>query len=112
MVKSMSKNHSFAQRAHSFLQQLIEYIHQPPEPQERNTENAVLPGSLFHTRFMETQPRETAETTNVSADLDALFGFAQELTENLETQLGNFDSQGLSESMWTFSEETSFDGFS
>lgn len=47
----------------------------------------------------------------MSADFHALFGFARELTDNLETQLGNFDSQGLSESMWTFNEETIFDGF-
>lgn len=60
---------------------------------------------------METEQIGATDTSNISADINELFSFAQELTENLETQLGDFDSQGLSESMWAFNEETSFDGF-
>lgn len=47
----------------------------------------------------------------MSSDFHALFDFTQELTDNLETQLGDFDSRGLSESMWTFTEDATFDGF-
>ena len=110
MIKSMSKNHSFAKRAHSFLQQLIRYMHQQLGPQERRSGNSILPGCVMNTQAMGTEPPEATGASNVSSDFHTLFGFAQELTDNLETQLGEFDSRGLSESMWTFTEEAIFNG--
>ncbi|KAJ5365692.1 hypothetical protein N7517_008578 [Penicillium concentricum] len=100
MIKSMSRNHSFAQRAHSFLRQLIEYMHPPQVPQERRSD--------FHTQ---TEPRAAAGTSDMSVDLSTLFDMAQNLTGHLESQLGDFDCQGLSEPMWTFNEEAPFDYF-
>ncbi len=86
-------------------------MHQRPEPRERRPDNSVPSECVLHTEAMESEPLEATEPSNMPADFHALFGFARELTDNLETQLGNFDSQGLSESMWTFNEETIFDGF-
>ncbi|KAJ5419000.1 uncharacterized protein N7487_002550 [Penicillium crustosum] len=111
MIKSMSRNHSFAQRAHSFLQQLIGYMYQQLGPRERKSENSAIPECVFHTQPVETQPTEAIGTSNMSSDFHALFDFTQELTDNLETQLGDFDSRGLSESMWTFTEDGTFGGF-
>jgi hypothetical protein len=84
-------------------------MHQQLGPRERRSENSVLPECVLNTLAMETEPTE-ATRASVSSDFHAMFGFAQELTDNLETQLGDFDSRGLSESMWTFTEEAIFDG--
>ena len=85
-------------------------MHQPPAPQGRRSGNSIPPECALHTQAIETEPTEAAATSNMFPDFNTVFGFAQELTDNLETQLGNFDSRGLSESLWTFNEEATLDG--
>ncbi|KAF9887943.1 hypothetical protein FE257_009465 [Aspergillus nanangensis] len=112
MIKSMSSNHSFAKWAYSFLQQLIGYMHQSlgtqhGKPQNDRSTEAVPP-----------PPHQTTDLTRLSgesdpfSDLQSLFGFAQDLSDNLETQFGHFYSQSLPESMWMFNEGSTFDEYS
>ena len=73
------------------------------------------PGNDTHTQATEPVPTTAtpggAEGEGIH-DLHTLFGFAQNLTDGLETQLEDFGMSGLSESMWTFNDEGAFDTFS
>jgi len=105
MIKSMSKNHSYAERAHSFLQQLIGYMHQSPDSERRQSGNSVCSQNT-QTQATEPQPITISSSSDGFPDLYTLYGYAQNLTDTLEAQLGDFDMSHLSESMWTFDEST------
>ncbi|KAJ5818037.1 hypothetical protein N7474_003628 [Penicillium riverlandense] len=110
MIKAMSSNHSFARRASLFLQQLVGYMNQflgSRKPREDNAPRAHIPSAQESSTLPPTMPGAP-----VFPDLQALCGFTQNLTDNLETQLEDFDTRGLSGSLWTFQDQGSYTGFS
>jgi hypothetical protein len=111
MIKSMSSNHCFAQWAYSFLQKLLAYMHQSLESQKQNSENSTLPSSIPPAQATTAWHTATTGGSEGLHDLHALFGFAQDLTVDLETQLGNYEPEGFSELWWTFDDGGTFNGF-
>ncbi|KAF9894251.1 hypothetical protein FE257_007753 [Aspergillus nanangensis] len=84
MIQAMSKNHSFAQRACTFLHQLLSYMGQAME--------ATPPVAI---------PPVSQETDAAASSLDALFGFTQGLTDDLDMRLQTLDEGDLSGSVWS-----------
>ncbi|KAJ5160602.1 uncharacterized protein N7482_007606 [Penicillium canariense] len=108
MINAMSSNHSFAQWAYSFLQQLLGYLHQSTgaqQPQPMTIPQSSIP-LRQSTGSMASQTAVNRGSEELQ-DLHALFGLAQDLTVDLETQFGILDP-GISESFWAFDDETSF----
>lgn len=114
MIKSMSRNHSFAKWAHSFLLQLTSYMHQllMPQQQTQSQANQAVPHSIQdHTLASDGLASLPAMGNNnptgfddpFQLDLQTIFGHAQDLSVNLETQLENFDPGDLAaDPMWMF----------
>lgn len=99
MVQAMSNNHAFAQRAFTFLQQLLGYMHSALSM--RQYEAATNSNSTFTTISPNpAPPRPSMPTTfqggaglveNAEPTLHTLFGLTQDLTDNLESYLESFD---------------------
>lgn len=120
MIKSMSRNHSFAKWAHSFLQQLTSYMHQLLVPQQESQAQTQAAQVLSHASQDHTITSNglaslPATTTGAPAgfpdssadpfqlDLQTIFGHAQDLSVNLETQLESFNAGDLAaDPMWMF----------
>lgn len=118
MIKSMSRNHSFAKWAHSFLQQLTSYMHQLLVPQEEGrTQTETLRQTCEGYSFANdgiaslsaaesngpTFPDNSADPFQLN--LQTIFGHAQDLSVNLETQLESFNAGDLAaDPMWMFSD--------
>lgn len=109
MIKAMSNNHTFAQRAYSFLQQVLGYMNQSitARNERRSSELPVAAAA----QLVATQTPETLDTASMQQDsshaipdLYTLFGFTQDLTDNLEMHLENYDSQGVERWSWTFND--------
>lgn len=101
MIKTLSNNHAFAQRAYVFLQQLLSYKDKSIRVRTE-TENSLLP--------LTTQPIDTIVTgINNDAepipDLYALFGFTQDLADDLGSHLEDFDDRGISGWTRTFNDQ-------
>lgn len=93
MVQAMSNNHAFAQRAFTFLQQLLGYMHSAlsmPQYEIATNGNStftpISPGPA--------QPFQagTGLVGNAAPSLHSLFGLTQDLTDNLESYLESFDN--------------------
>lgn len=120
MIKSMSGNHSFAKWAHSFLQQLTSYMHQLLVPQEEShaqteTLRQTSQGYSFANDGIASLsaagsngpagfPDNSADPFQL--DLQTIFGHAQDLSVNLETQLESFNAGDLAaDPMWMFGDD-------
>ncbi|KAI9750735.1 MAG: hypothetical protein M4579_006336 [Chaenotheca gracillima] len=114
MIKSMSSDHSFAQRAYSFLQQLLTYVNKSLAPNggRTNWDLAPPPNHPRHSASssqpvrvnggMGMQSNQVAEEVPPT-DLFALFDFTQDLTEHLGSHLETYETMGSG--MWSWSEE-------
>lgn len=104
MIKTMSNNHAFAQRAYSFLQQVLGYMHQSIAVC-LDKEDQVLTGALPPTPPTGTLAADIQDDAEPIPNLHALFGFTQDLTNNLEIHLENFGTRGLVQEPWSFSDQ-------
>ncbi|EEU35502.1 uncharacterized protein NECHADRAFT_88762 [Fusarium vanettenii 77-13-4] len=92
MIKEMSSNHAFAKRALTFLQGLLQCMHQSLHS---SGSCANLPPSLTP------MPVPLALPTEAFPGLHSLFGYTRGIAHDLQTQLESFESGNFAESTWT-----------
>jgi hypothetical protein len=119
MIATMSTDHAFATRAHTFLQQLLSFMDKSipkPVPMSRSETNwstapSVPPHSINEHPSVSPevyqQPQVRMPMNGVQeiengqpTDLFALFDYTQDLTQNLGSHLNNFDPLG--QGMWSW----------
>lgn len=100
MIKAMSNNHAFAQRAYSFLQQVLGYMHRSMVVRPDRDDHAPLSRDLLLPQPAGALPAALPNGADTVPDLHALFGFTQDLTDNLETYLENFETGGFADGSW------------
>ncbi|KIX99354.1 uncharacterized protein Z520_04930 [Fonsecaea multimorphosa CBS 102226] len=108
MIQAMSHDHAFAQRAYTFLQQLLGYMHPSVTAAAQRNQNQD------ETSFSSRPPLHTEQTAGQlptdlqhnGADsipsLHTLYGFTQDLTDNLVNYLENLDNSGFADEPWVF----------
>lgn len=95
MIQSMSSNHSVARWALSFLQKMLVYMHQTVRAQQ-STSTTSVPDDSASVADVMALPATMNTEFDGARKLQALFGFAQGITGNLESQFQFLDS-GLPE---------------
>ena len=101
MIRQMSTNHLCAQRAYTFLQQLLSFMDRSliidgrravgsARPQSRSTQSPTLDSSTFD---------QSGYDDLSHADLSAFWDITQDLTTNLGSQL---ESYSLGSGMWSW----------
>ncbi|KIW29053.1 uncharacterized protein PV07_04899 [Cladophialophora immunda] len=104
MIQTMSHDHAFAQRAYSFLQQLLGYMH-PTVAAQRSQDESSFSGRLLHTGQAEEVPSSLQHSVEPIPSLHTLYGFTQDLTDNLVNYLENFDHSGFPDGPWPSSDQ-------
>ncbi|KAL4888670.1 fungal-specific transcription factor domain-containing protein [Aspergillus ambiguus] len=109
MIKAMADNHSFAHRAYTFLQRMLDYMHRAMASRQERCVNNVsinLTSPSYHN--IATPLCVENETDPAPPGLDDLFGFTRVLTDDLETRLEDLDPTNLDDLLWQFNELHSF----
>ena len=99
MIQTMSNNHAFAQRAYSFLQQVLGYMHQSAALRHDQGDNGMT-GDVWPVQSTGALPTDMQDDPDTIPNLHALFGLTEDLTNSLELHLGNFDARDLAEGPW------------
>ncbi|OAP57701.1 hypothetical protein AYL99_08439 [Fonsecaea erecta] len=120
MIQTMSHDHAFAQRAYTFVQQLLGYMHPATvaataaQQQQQRNHDAIPPlhpdhGGQLPLPQQPPQPPQPLqhehehEHGNVEPipSLHTLYGFTQDLTDNLVNYLDTFDNSGFADEPWS-----------
>lgn len=102
MIQSMSRNHAFAARAHSFLKRVLDYAYQSVAQREGNRNEAMV-CEMFPFQAPELLPEmhDPAALPNVHAYL----GLPDGITNGLDLYQGMFDVRDHPLAPWSFNDQ-------
>jgi hypothetical protein len=103
MIQSMSYNHAFAARAHSFLKRVLDYAYQSAAQREGQRDDAMV-GDMFALQPSELPPEMQDDPTAVT-NVHTYFGLPDEITNGLELYQGMFDVKDHPLAPWSFNDQ-------
>ncbi|KAB5578038.1 fungal-specific transcription factor domain-containing protein [Coniochaeta sp. 2T2.1] len=103
MIQSMSRNHAFAARAHSFLQRVLDHTCQPTTQRHGQREEDVLGNILPLPSF--DLPAEMQDVLPSAANMHASFGIPEEMANGPDLFQGRFDAKDFALAPWSFDDQ-------
>jgi hypothetical protein len=78
MIQTMSRNHAFAARAHSFLQRVLDYTYQSANKRQGNQDEAMVGDMSFPFQASELPPEMQDDPTTIP-NMHAYFGIPDDI---------------------------------
>lgn len=105
MIQTMSQNHAFAARAHSFLQRVLDYTVQSTAQQQRRRDEGT-PGLIFPLQESELAP-EMQYFGAAIPNMNAFFGLSDDMTSGIDLYQGrpHVDARDNALSPWSFNDQ-------
>lgn len=103
MIQSMSRNHAFAARAHSFLQRVLDYTYQSAAHRQGNRDEGMS-GDVFPFQGLELPPEMQDDTTSVP-NIHSYFGLSDDITNGLDLFQGRLDVKDHALPPWSFNDQ-------
>lgn len=107
MIQTMSRNHAFAARAHSFLQRVLDYTYQSAAQRQGDRDEAMVGDMLFPLQASELPPEMQDDPTTVP-NIQAYFGLPDDITNGLDLYQGRFDGKQHPLAPWSFNDQWFF----
>jgi hypothetical protein len=106
MIQTMSRNHAFAARAHSFLQRVLDYTYQSAAQRQGNRDDTMV-GDIFPLPPLEL-PTEMQDDPTAVPNIQTYFGLPDDITNGLDLYQGRLDVKDHALAPWSFNDQWFF----
>lgn len=105
MIQTMSRNHAFAARAHSFLQRVLDYTAQSTRQRQRNKDEGTA-GDVCPLQELELPP-EMQGSPAIFPNINAFFGLSDDMTSGIDLYQGrvHVDARDSAFAPWSFNDQ-------
>jgi hypothetical protein len=104
MIRTMASNHSFADRAYSFLQQVLGYMHQSVATNRQDRGYDPMAGDVFPVQPAGDFTMQVQHEPNPQLNLSSFLGIADDLAYSLGLPIGTLEARDMSDGPWSFSD--------